>query len=701
MFLSLQTTNFRKLTNHSFDFAAGLTAIRALNEQGKSTLLEALAYAMFGSEALREPLVDVVTWGEKESSLKVKVGLRVNTTALEIRRGKSGAEIDVDGKLAATGQKEVTRFVEGLLGAPPKVASKLMLANQASLRGALSEGPTATAQLIEQLSNFALIDEVIQLVQEKLSSGSPVALEQQVQSYAGQLESEKPVPLDLTAQQAALAAVQSESAVDSKELAEAQAELPAAKAAAETARGWARGLEAARKSWTEANAAAKAAEASLGKIDPVCKVTDADLAKLRAQVVAAAEIDAARAAHKELSALKVEQEWDDTRGSFDVAVAENAALVTRLAKEQTDLDVRKAQVTGRLIKEQACAFCGKDLKDVPEVALLNAQLGQELAQIQAELAAVSAKLVEAREEQAGLQQVATEDRNLARVYARHAKFIQLRENTVPPGWTWTGPNLDAAVVVGAAQALANAEAEVRRAAQDQGRKATLTAELERMNAAAATAQARVADLAPKVETDRSTGLETDLQTKIAYHQGRLQDQRAKAAALKAEMESAERVHAVREQAYSRIKENLEKAQASLEELHLNNVLIQKLRAARPKVADKLWGTILSTVSFYFSSIRGVQSVVTKDDSGFRVDGKPVTGLSGSALDSLGLAIRIALTKTFLPNNDFMILDEPGAACDDNREASMLGTISTAGFAQVLLVTHSSLADTFADQVITL
>ena len=91
----------------------------------------------------------------------------------------------------------------------------------------------------------------------------------------------------------------------------------------------------------------------------------------------------------------------------------------------------------------------------------------------------------------------------------------------------------------------------------------------------------------------------------------------------------------------------------------------------------------------------------KDDTGFRVDGKPVTGLSGSTLDALGLAIRIALTKTFLPNNDFMILDEPGAACDDNREASMLGTISTAGFAQVLLVTHSVLADTFADNVIQL
>ena len=701
MFLSLQTTNFRKLTNASFDFAAGLTAIRALNEQGKSTLLEALAYAMFGSEALREPLADVVTWGEKDSSLKVVLRKRVNTSVIEIRRGKSGAEIDVDGKLAATGQKEVTRFVEGLLGAPPKVAAKLMLANQASLRGALSDGPTATAQLIEQLSNFALIDEVIQLVQEKLPSGSAVGHEQQVQTFAAQLESEKPGVLDLSAPTASLAAVLQASKVDQAELDAASLELPAAKAAAEVARGWARGLEAAQKTLADAKAATVVAEAALAKVNPVSSVSEGDLAKLRQWVAAAADIGAAQAAHKELSGLKVDQEWDDTRGSFDLAVAENAALIEKLAREQTDLDVKKAQVTGRLIKEQACAFCGKDLKDVPEVALLNSKLGKDLAAIQLDLGVAMTKLAEAREEQCALAGVASVDRTFAKVYAKHAKYIKLREETVPPGWTWTGPDLSKAVLAGAAEELAKAEAEVRRAAQDQGRKVTLQAEVERLAATAQTSQTWIDDLAPKVAADRSAGLEKDLQTKLSYHQTRLASQKVQAAALSAEMSTAKQVHEVKVQGYARIQAAYAAAQTSLEELHLNNVLIKKLRAARPKVADKLWGVILSTVSHYFSQIRGTQSVVTKDDTGFRVDGKPVTGLSGSTLDALGLAIRIALTKTFLPNNDFMILDEPGAACDDEREANMLGTISTAGFAQVLLVTHSGLADTFADQVITL
>jgi ABC-type transport system involved in cytochrome bd biosynthesis fused ATPase/permease subunit len=76
-------------------------------------------------------------------------------------------------------------------------------------------------------------------------------------------------------------------------------------------------------------------------------------------------------------------------------------------------------------------------------------------------------------------------------------------------------------------------------------------------------------------------------------------------------------------------------------------------------------------------------------------------LSGSTLDALGLAIRIALTKTFLPNSRFMVLDEPAAACDDSREANMLGLVAACDFDQVLLVTHSTLADSFAAQVVNL
>jgi len=84
-----------------------------------------------------------------------------------------------------------------------------------------------------------------------------------------------------------------------------------------------------------------------------------------------------------------------------------------------------------------------------------------------------------------------------------------------------------------------------------------------------------------------------------------------------------------------------------------------------------------------------------------VDGKPVEGLSGSTLDALGLAIRIALTRTFLSNVPWLILDEPAAACDDSREAAMMGVVSGCGFPQVLMVSHSELGEAYASNVVTL
>jgi ABC-type transport system involved in cytochrome bd biosynthesis fused ATPase/permease subunit len=108
-----------------------------------------------------------------------------------------------------------------------------------------------------------------------------------------------------------------------------------------------------------------------------------------------------------------------------------------------------------------------------------------------------------------------------------------------------------------------------------------------------------------------------------------------------------------------------------------------------------------TVSKYFSDIRGTPSVFSRGEDGFMVDGHKVSSLSGSALDALGLAIRMALPRTFLPNARFLVLDEPAAAADDNRETNMLGVIATYDADQVILVTHSDLADSFAAQVIRL
>ena len=126
-----------------------------------------------------------------------------------------------------------------------------------------------------------------------------------------------------------------------------------------------------------------------------------------------------------------------------------------------------------------------------------------------------------------------------------------------------------------------------------------------------------------------------------------------------------------------------------------------MREARPVVANKLWALVLGAVSEFFSAMRGQPSVVTRGADGFMVDGHAVATLSGSTKDILGLAIRIALTRTFLPGISLLMLDEPNAAMDDERTANVLGFLGGAGFNQIIVVSHDEMTVDVADHVVTL
>jgi ABC-type transport system involved in cytochrome bd biosynthesis fused ATPase/permease subunit len=174
---------------------------------------------------------------------------------------------------------------------------------------------------------------------------------------------------------------------------------------------------------------------------------------------------------------------------------------------------------------------------------------------------------------------------------------------------------------------------------------------------------------------------------------KLQVEREHAAAVKAYDAALAAVEALRKQHAA--------AQADLKALVFNNALLKKVRLAKPVIADRLWVVVLAAVSTFFSTMRGEVSVVTKEASGFKVNGQSITGLSGSTLDILGLAIRLALTRTFLASAPFVILDEPAAAMDENRTNATLGFLVAAGFQQTILITHEAASETVANNLITI
>lgn len=732
MLLDITVQNFRKHENLTVHFARGINAIRAANEAGKSTLLEALAYAYFGTAGIKkgETIDDVVTYGLPTNKLRVEHGFELAGVKYRIVRSPKGAEMYTNGndKPLVTGQKEVTKFVEKLFGTSQDMAAKLMLARQKDLGGALAGGPTEAGKMIENLADLDLIDELIGLVAEKLPYGDTAGVKGTIDYLKGEAEpGELP---DLGPLQEAMVDAEHDAHLAQTDYEDSKAVLDALPI--EDAR---RALEqdrALRASISQREGQIATLRDALGRTIPPAP-TDAEIATVRQKVEQQKQLAAASKLHAELKAAGIVELWDEPLEALhteiekvetflvtigqDIEGAMASIRETEMALQRitSDYNVKRTELEGKLVKEETCAFCGKDLKDVPEVALVNNPLYQQLQDLKDDFESRKTDLQDAIDDHRGslpgLQADKAEQESYLKdlkavlvahdraelLYARAAGYITLDRKGVPATWTWTGPTGEQPDYIGKLRELEADRDKALRAAAARDQQQVQLVDLENLQAADTAKLAGLDADAARATLERETEQKARVEKLLVHAQTCERNLFAARQALELAREQGRQMVERAEKARAQ----LDAAEAQLAEIEANNLLVKKLRAARPAITDKLWALVLGGVSSYLAQIRGEVSAITRVDGRFKINGQPVTGLSGSAEDSLGLANRVALTRTFLPNIDFLMLDEPAAACNDERETAMLGMLATCGFEQIILVTHSTLADAFADNIITI
>lgn len=702
MLKKIALKNFRQHTDKVIDFKDGFNLIRGQNEAGKSTVLAAAAYALYGSRSLPESLEQVVTWGEPVNSLKVTLDFEFAGVDYNITRGKSGAELRFGSELI-TGQTETVKFIENLFGINADVASKLMLANQGTIRGALEGGPKATMELIESLADFDIIENLIEKIQDKLPTGNTKIVEDRLKTFEANLQ-EEPVKPNVEEAEQQVATLEKQIQATADELEKAQAALKEMQPDMDRfvdlslKTGSAR---VAQMNWPEKQAKLLADVAAAEKAMVGSLLPDEKLAEIKALLEKEANFNDLQVIYAKVGNLPVpEVEWEGDLESFLAHKKQVADDLVAARQAQADLQADEKVLKAKRITESFCGLCGKDLSEVPEVVTKNTAIDKELQDLEAKLAAARLRVVELIAAQNDLNEVLTTSHTLIEKYS---DYLKVDKNFVPWRVKWIAEVPSKPDTTQAKAELAAHQAEQTRLLKAQGALDQVRKTLQTEQAAYEKAIEILAELGPEYERLSSTVVEpfSLAKEKVAKSEETLKglNNALREARLNLREQLAD--YTAKKSAYDSAKAGAKVAQEELEQMNFNNALIKKIRSARPKIADKLWTVVLSAVSHYFSNIRGKNSLVTKEAGGFLVDGHPVTGLSGSTLDALGLAIRLSLTKTFLPNVRFIVLDEAGAACDDQRETNMLGVLATCDFDQVLHVSHNDLGDAFASNVIQL
>jgi DNA repair exonuclease SbcCD ATPase subunit len=186
MLNTLKLKNFRQHTDRVVEFTPGINTIRGANEAGKSAMLEAIQYALFGSRALTLSLEDSVTWGEDLKTMKVEV-----TLTIVARSTPSSAQHAVlKSCLTATCSAQARRksaLATKLLGADGAMAKNLLMASQGAIKGALAQGSAALSSLIEDLAGFSTFDQILEAASSQLALGSPGMLEERLKGATATL----------------------------------------------------------------------------------------------------------------------------------------------------------------------------------------------------------------------------------------------------------------------------------------------------------------------------------------------------------------------------------------------------------------------------------------------------------------------------------------------------------------------------------
>jgi exonuclease SbcC len=172
---SITLKNFRKFKECTVDFPDGVTGVVGLNGVGKSTLFEALAWALYGSVATRTGIDQIKREGASPSDpCRVELEFIFDDDSYRIVREMAGKNLSasgtatVNGKITADGAETLNKFIQKKLGMDWKSFYTSIFAKQKELNTLSSINPSERRQLILRMLGINAVDDIISTIRSDI-----------------------------------------------------------------------------------------------------------------------------------------------------------------------------------------------------------------------------------------------------------------------------------------------------------------------------------------------------------------------------------------------------------------------------------------------------------------------------------------------------------------------------------------------------